>query len=329
MGLEYSAGLLDDPSVDLHDTILSNRLRSSDGCRVLVVDDDDLVRARLVALLKTSNYEVEVAASGEEALAVLKESHCQIVLTDWQMADMDGLALCRHIRTRHHECYIYVMMLTVRATKEDVLAGLAAGADDYVVKGAPVEEILARVEIGRRITHVETSLRTSNQENRRLATTDPLTGANNLRYLMTHLPRELARCRRYEHPLAILSCDIDAFKRVNDDHGHPAGDLVLQAFTLRSQGCLRKTSDWLARVGGDEFVIVLPETTLLGANVVARKLRHVIAAQPVATLTGPVSFTASIGVTALESGATGSGAAALKNLLHAADRNLYASKRRD
>jgi diguanylate cyclase (GGDEF)-like protein len=327
MSLKPHASVLDDPSADLHDTILSHHLNSTVQCRVLIVDDDDLVRARLAALLRMSNFEVEVAGSGEEALKILSNSPCQIVLTDWQMPDMDGLALCRYVRTACYESYIYVVMLTVRDAKQDVLTGLAAGADDYVFKGTPVEEILARIEIGRRITHVEQSLRTSNRENRRLAITDPLTSAHNLRYLMKNLPKELARCRRYGHPLAVLSCDIDDFKQVNDRYGHQAGDLVLQAFVARSTSCLRKTSDWLARIGGDEFVIVLPETTLAGATSVARKLRRQLAAQPVATNTGMVAFMASVGVTALEPENVPAGPAAVDELLHRADQNLYASKR--
>jgi len=319
--------VMDDPSTDLHDTILSHHLNKSVQCRVLIVDDDDLVRARLASLLRLSNFEVEVAGSGEEALRIISAAPCQIVLTDWQMPDMDGLALCRYLRTACAESYIYVVLLTVRDTKQDVLAGLAAGADDYVLKGTPVEEILARMETGRRITHVEQSLRTSNRENRRLAITDPLTGAHNLRYLMRNLPRELSRCRRYQHPLAILSCDIDGFKQVNDRFGHQAGDLVLQAFVARSTSCLRKTSDWLARIGGDEFVIVLPETTVGGATSVARKLRRQLATQPVATNTGLVAFMASVGVTALEPDEVPSGPSAVEEILNRADRNLYASKR--
>jgi two-component system cell cycle response regulator len=324
---ERHVSAIDDPRADLNDTILLHHLQAAPTCRVLIVDDDDLVRARLAALLRMSNFEVELAGSGEEALSILNEAPCQVVLTDWQMPDMDGLALCRYLRTACYENYIYVVMLTVRDSKQDVLTGLAAGADDYVLKGTPIEEILARIEIGRRITHVEQSLRTSNRENRRLATTDPLTNAHNLRYLVKNLPRELARCRRYDHPLAILSCDIDEFKQVNDRYGHQAGDLVLQAFVSRSTSCLRKASDWLARTGGDEFVIVLPETTLSGANAVARKLRQLVAALPVSTGAGPVRFMASVGVTAVEPSSVPQGPSAVKELLHLADRNLYASKR--
>ena len=186
---ERQADPLEMSNVDLNDTILTRRLESLNPCRVLVVDDDDLVRARLSALLRMSQFDVETAGSGEEALRIMNSVPCQILLTDWQMPDMDGLALCRNIRAGTRENYVYVVMLTVRDSKEDLLTGLAAGADDYVVKGAPIEEILARLEIARRITHVETSLRASNRENRRLAVTDPLTGCNNLRYLIKYLPR--------------------------------------------------------------------------------------------------------------------------------------------
>ncbi len=324
---ERQADPLEMSNVDLNDTILTRRLESLNPCRVLVVDDDDLVRARLSALLRMSQFDVETAGSGEEALRIMNSVPCQILLTDWQMPDMDGLALCRNIRAGTRENYVYVVMLTVRDSKEDLLTGLAAGADDYVVKGAPIEEILARLEIARRITHVETSLRASNRENRRLAVTDPLTGCNNLRYLMKYLPRELARSRRYAHPMAVLSCDIDGFKQINDRFGHEAGNELLRAFVARSESCLRQETDWLARVGGDEFMIVLPETSVHGANRVAQKLRHTYSQYPVSTHAGPVSFTASVGVTAVEAAHEMEGVSRIEHLLRAADRGLYASKR--
>ena len=323
---EHKLHPLEDPCVDLHDTILTQRMESSQPCRVLVVDDDDLVRARLTALLRTANFDVESACNGEDALRVMASRHCQVLLTDWQMPDMDGLSLCRIVRSEHCESYIYVLMFTVRDSKEDLLKGLGAGADDYVVKSAPIEEILARMEVARRITHVEYSLRRSNRENRRLAVTDPLTGALNLRYLMKHLPRELSRSQRYVHPLAVLSCDIDRFKQINDAHGHAVGDEVLRAFVARASGCLRDGSDWLARVGGDEFMVVLPETDVVGANRVARKLRKVFAHCPVATQAGPVKLSVSIGITAVDAEAEILAPSKIEDLLRAVDRGLYASK---
>jgi len=318
---------VDEPeSTDLADTILMRRLQSAQPCRVLVVDDDELVRSRLANLLWTSEFEVEVAASGEEALQIMNLRPCQVLLTDWQMPDMDGLALCRTVRADQRESYVYVLMLTVRANPKDLLEGLAAGADDYVVKGGSVDELLARLEVARRITHVEHSLRASNRENWKLSVTDPLTGTNNLRYLMKHLPRELLRSRRYGHPLAVLSCDIDGFKQINDRFGHEAGDQLLQGFVTRTQGCLRSSCDWLARVGGDEFMIVLPETRALGANRVAHKLRQAYVQSPMTTHAGLIRFTASVGVTAVEAAHEIESVSKIEQLLRAADRGLYASK---
>jgi two-component system, cell cycle response regulator len=309
-------------SVDLTDIILTQRREAAARCRVLVVDDDDLVRARLTALLRMAEYEVESAASGEDALRIMSAQHCRILLTDWQMPDMDGLSLCRLVRAQRADGYVYVLMLSVRDSKQDLLTGLAAGADDYVTKSAPIEEILARMEVARRITHVEKSLRSSNIEDRRLAATDALTGAYNLRYLMKNLPRELARSQRYGHPLALLSCDLDRFKQINDGFGHEAGNDLLRALVARASSCIRQSSDWLARVGADEFLIVLPETDASGAERVAEKLRKVFARTPVATHAGAINFTASIGVTALEPQHDIKSAANVDDLLRAADSNL-------
>lgn len=311
---------------DLSDTMLTKRLKMVQPCRVLVVDDDELARSRLAALLQASQFEVEVADCGEQALRMMNEQPCQILMTDWQMPDMDGLTLCRIVRAGQNESYVYVLMLTVRDRQEDLLTGLAAGADDYLVKGRPIKEMLARLEVARRITHVEQSLRESNRENWRLSVTDPLTGANNLRYLMKYLPRELSRSRRYGNPLAVLSCDIDGFKQINDRYGHEAGNELLRAFVARTESCLRQQTDWLARVGGDEFMVVLPETKAQGAHHVANKLRQAYVQNPVTTHAGPVSFTASVGVTAIDVTRETESVSKVEHLLRAADRGLYVSK---
>jgi diguanylate cyclase (GGDEF)-like protein len=157
--------------------------------------------------------------------------------------------------------------------------------------------------------------------------TDALTGAYNVRYLRQNLPSELARSQRYGHPLALLSCDIDRFKQINDAFGHEAGNDLLQAFVARTESCIRKSSDWSARVGGDEFLIVLPETDVAGAERVAEKLRKVFARAPVATHAGAIHFTASIGVTAIEPRHETNRAANVDDLLRAAGRGLYASRK--
>jgi two-component system, cell cycle response regulator len=309
-----------------HDTTIVQQLTPEWQCRVLIVDDDEIVRAHLSALLKKSHYDVHVAASAEDALNILETLHCQIVLTDWQMPGMDGLALCRKVRLEQVDGYVYVMMLTVRESKQDMLKSLEAGADDYIVKGSSSEEVLARMEVARRITHLEFSLRSSNRENRRLSVTDPLTGAHNRRYLMKYLPRELARAKRYNHPISVLCCDIDRFKKVNDRLGHAAGDHVLREFVLRVTRSLRETSDWLARSGGDEFVIVMPETSSKGANCVAQKLRRILVKPPLVVGERSLRLAVSIGVMSLETTCELSNTSGAE-LLRAADARLYADKK--
>jgi len=141
----------------------------------------------------------------------------------------------------------------------------------------------------------------------------------------SQLMKELERSRRYNHPLAVISCDLDNFKRVNDGFGHEAGDEILQAFAKRASGCVREGIDWVARSGGEEFIIVLPETGLKGASAAAARLREVLAAHPISTSAGPLSVTVSMGVTALET-AQELSAVSVSELLRAADRYLFTSK---
>jgi two-component system, cell cycle response regulator len=295
-------------------------------CRVLIVDDDELVLKRLAAQLHLGGYEIHTATSAAVALRILAQTPCQIVLTDWRMPDMDGLALCRKLRATQDEGYIYVLLLTVRSSRSDIVDGLAAGADDYVVKGASTEELLARIAVGRRITTLERSLRSSDRENRRLSITDALTGVHNRRFLMIYLPRELERARRCGHSLAVLSCDIDHFKRVNDEFGHEAGDEVLREFARRTEGCIHQMTDWIARAGGEEFVLVLPEADVAEASVVAERVRLALSAEAIPTCSGPVAITVSVGVCVLQTERE-LREATVPNLLGAADRALYASKR--
>jgi diguanylate cyclase (GGDEF)-like protein len=308
---------------DFQHSALTRQSEAGSSCRVLVVDDDALVRARLSALLHASQYEVEVAATGEEALRTLESTHCHVVLTDWQMPGMDGLALCRHIRLRNQENYIYVLMLTIRDTEHDAMIGLAAGADDYIVKGAPINDLLARLEIGRRITY-QPSPPVKHGGNRSLFYTDPVTGAHNLGYLVEHLPRELARSQRYGHALAILHCDVDGFKAFNDRWGREAGDDLLRALIASAEGCVRK-GDWLARTAGGEFMIVLPETAAKGAHCAANKLRRLFARHPASTSDGTVGLTVNIAVTAVDTH-DAQGTAQLNVLLRLAERGTRAAQ---
>jgi diguanylate cyclase (GGDEF)-like protein len=178
---------------------------------------------------------------------------------------------------------------------------------------------------GRRILALEHSLRAANERNRILSVTDPLTGAFNRRYMMEQLPRELERCRRYGNPLSVIMCDVDHFKQVNDVKGHSAGDDVLQQFVARMQRSIRATSDWVARLGGEEFLIVLPETGFQGAMFVAEKIREIMTSVAFVTREGDVVATSSFGVASTELHGPDL-AMKSETLIRAADQCLYTSK---
>ena len=208
-----------------------------------------------------------------------------------------------------------------------MVTALDAGADDYIVKPCEENELRARIHVGGRILALQDELFRSREQLRRQATIDSLTGLLNRRAIIAALSGELARAAREQKPTGVLMLDIDRFKQINDGYGHEVGNEVLRAFVARSDSCIRKGSDWLARVGGDEFLVVLPETNAIGASRVAQKLHRVFARFPVATHAGPVTFTASIGVTAVDADHEVKDASKIEDLLRAADRGLYASKK--
>jgi diguanylate cyclase (GGDEF)-like protein len=238
---------------------------------------------------------------------------------------MDGLALCRTIRERSFAGYVYVILLTMHDSEEDILAALDVGADDHLSKRVTPAQLLARMRTAQRILSLEHSLKGAVDERRRIAMTDPLTGAYNRRYFMTHLSRELNRIRRFGGEVSVLLFDIDHFKRINDNHGHTVGDEVLRLFVQRIQEGLPRDMDWCARLGGEEFAVVLPQTGLAGANVVAERLRMSIASSAMPTSGGRIGVTASIGISGAQSFINGV-QFSVEEVLHAADRCLYTSK---
>jgi diguanylate cyclase (GGDEF)-like protein len=292
---------------------------------ILLAEDDPVTRMLMTRFLKKAGYEVDAVSNGSEALDKMTRRYYPMLVTDWEMPEMDGVTLCKAIRSLQLDGYVYALLLTARDSKENIIAGLEAGADDYLVKPVHEPELIARLNAGRRILNLEHSLRVANQRNRILSITDALTGTYNRRYLMEQLPRELERCRRYAYPLSVLMCDIDHFKVINDARGHAAGDEVLQQFAARAQKSLRSNSDWVARHGGEEFVIVLPETSYEGAVAVAEKIRSCIAAKPFSTRTGDAWVTASFGVASTASNGPDLTLKA-DALIRTADECLYRSK---
>lgn len=293
--------------------------------RVLIVDDDPLMRERLEYLVNSAGFDAFSAGTGREALEILRRDYCPIVVSDWTMPDMDGLQLCKTLREESFPGYVYFLLLTARDAQQDILAGLHAGADDYLSKRVTEAELVARLRTAKRIVGLEQAMRELIEEKRRLSTTDALTGVNNRLYFDKHLSRELKRVRRFGGPLSLLLLDIDHFKAVNDCYGHGAGDEVLVDFIGRIRAALPRDYDWCARLGGEEFAVVLPQTDLPGAMVVAEKLRQYVSNAPLRTGAGPIPITVSIGVVALSCIPAGV-EPSLNLLTDMADRALYLSK---
>lgn len=233
--------------------------------KVLVADDDpgSLLVAR--AAVERSGHDCLTAADGDEAWALYREHQPDVVVTDWMMPGMDGLALCRAIRARDADLYTYVVLLTSQGSRDDVLAGLEAGADDYVTKPLDPFVMHARLLVALRVTTLHADLAHYRKVLSQQARTDPLTGLHNRLKLAEDLEQLHARSQRYAEEYCVAMCDVDNFKSYNDIYGHQAGDLALRNVAAALLGQVRK-SDGVYRFGGEEFLLVLPRQGLADAK---------------------------------------------------------------
>lgn len=310
---------------DVETTALLPALVSMPAPKVLLVDDDHILLERLTLGVHAMGYEVFTAADGATALALLGRHPMSIVILDRNMPALDGLELCRTIRRGIWPCYVYVILLTAHDDEEDVLLGLEAGADDYLSKRISDAHFRARLSTATRILALEHSLKSALDQRERMAMTDALTGAHNRRYFMRYLRGELKRARRFGTALSLLAIDIDCFKLVNDLYGHQAGDVVLKKLVKRIERFLPHEYDWCARLGGEEFAVVLPQTDLAGAAVLAEKLRRSVAELSIRLGGEARAITVSIGVSGLSAMPLRETTTAEMLLAHA-DRFLYESK---
>lgn len=293
---------------------------------VLIAEDNALLRRILETNLREIGCDVVAAADGREALTILTRSCYPLIITDWVMPGMDGPQLCRAVRNLALDHYTYIILLTSQDSKESVIKGLEAGADEYLVKPVDPAELTVRLNTARRILDLEGSLKQSLEENRRLSMRDPLTGIYNRRYLDDRLPQEVRRTFRYERSLSVVMFDIDHFKQVNDTYGHHAGDQVLRGCAASVLGGVRENIDWPARYGGEEFVVVLPETDLVGAMIVAERLRRRIESHITLIRSGSLSVTASFGVASFSPPDQKEDLTVAEVLLDCADNCLYQAK---
>lgn len=288
--------------------------------RILIAEDDNTSRTMLSAVLKKSGHEVIEAVNGAAAWAAMQRSNsAQLAILDWMMPEMDGLEVVRRIRALKSPLPPYIIMLTARGDKTDIIAGLNAGADDYLTKPFDAGELRARVDVGRRLIEMQAALAESRDVLAYQATHDPLTGILNRRAIIDHLHKELARAERYGDGLAIGMCDIDHFKLVNDRHGHQTGDDVLCAIAKIFSGYIRKY-DAVGRVGGEEFLLVTSMRGGLDCASIYDRLCAIIADSKLETRTGVLSITVSIGVYCDVAGNS------VDDILAAADAALYQAK---
>ncbi len=286
--------------------------------RALLVFENEGILARIEDLITADMLELEALSDEFEALRACNEDFRPVVITD-------SLELIRKIRARQANRAPYILYVAEIDEGNERDAGLIAGADDCVGRRAPERELHARIGAARRIAELEAVLRIALVENRKLSTTDDLTRVASRRFFTKHFPREVERAGRYGRALALILCDIDHFKNVNDSLGHAGGDEILRQFGRRLQDELRHGVDWVARIGGEEFAIVLPETNYEQALDVARKLRNAVARDRFDAQNRRLDITASFGMCGLESVPPGA-RKITQNLVKVADAALYRSK---
>ncbi len=266
--------------------------------KILIADDDRMNRRLLEKTLQREGYEVIAVENGRLALEQLElPDGPRLALLDWMMPELDGPGVCREIRTQHERPYVHIVLLTSRGSKQDIVAGLEAGADDYLTKPWDPAELTARLRVGQRILQLEDRLVEARETMRFRATHDPLTSLFNRGIILELLSRELTRTRREKGCTVVMLGDLDHFKRVNDSYGHVVGDEVLREIARRLLASIR-SYDFAGRYGGEEFLIVLNNCDATQAVVRAEEVRNEIAKHPVQTTRGPLSITMSLGVLA-------------------------------
>ena len=297
--------------------------------RTLVADDDPITATILSTTLARSGVEVIVANDGDVAWQELNSLQPPgLAILDWMMPNLDGLELCRRIRSSSRLAGIYVILVTGRDSREDLVAGLEAGADDYMTKPIDLPELKARVGVGLRVAKLQQHLTDSVSELRatrdglaRLASTDALTGVYSRRWWFDLAEKEFSRSRRYDRMFSLLMADLDWFKQINDTHGHEAGDRVLNQFgTLLRKTC--RESDVIGRIGGEEFALLLPETTAEAAQHLASRITEACRSIIVDVTRDDGHCSCSIGVTQVRPDDE-----RVDSVLTRADQALYAAKR--
>lgn len=304
---------------------------------ITLAEDDPASRELLKRQLEKAGYAVDACENGRAALDSLQRNNGGIVLADWMMPEMDGVTLARTVRelnTMQALPFVYFVLLTAHSETAQIVAGLEAGADDYLTKPYHLQELLARLRAGERIYELQRQLVKRQMELHRanaemaalnlklekIANTDSLTGLANRRVLFERLTEFWSHSVRRDIPLACIMLDVDRFKRINDSHGHAAGDDVLKSVAAVCRGAAR-AHDVAARFGGEEFCLLCPDTDAAGAAQFAERLRNAIESHGFTFGPTPIPVSVSIGVAArMPNHQCG------EELIAAADEMLYRAK---
>ena len=290
--------------------------------KVLIAEDENISRRRLEKFLKSMDYEVTSCKEGLEAWEVIQSENApNLLILDWMMPGMDGLEICRKVRKLAREPYTFILLLTSKSEQDDIIKGMEAGADDYITKPFNKNELRVRLRAGKRIVELNEELLAVQNDLEKQAIHDGLTDLYNRHYMSEILDREFSRTLRYQTDLSCLLLDLDYFKDVNDTFGHAFGDLVLREFAICIKQEARKM-DFSFRYGGEEFMLLLPDTGIAGARNVAEKIRTACEKKTYDDGINSTTVTVSIGVASvkrhqlLES----------KELIAFADKALYRAK---
>ena len=290
--------------------------------KILIADDEAMSRRLLQGTLERAGYEVIAVENGRQAAErICTAEGPRLALLDWVMPELDGPGVCREVRKQKEQSYVYMVLITSKEAKEDVVAGLESGADDYLTKPFDPEELKARLRTGLRILSLENRLVEAREEMRFKASHDALTTLWNRAVILELLERELSRAHRENATTVIILCDIDHFKHVNDTLGHLIGDEVLRETTKRLLASVR-SYDFVGRYGGEEFLVVLNNCDPAFALARAEEIRNTIAQRPMQTVAGAVPITVSLGLLLSHEW----GALSVEELLRETDAALYAAK---
>jgi diguanylate cyclase (GGDEF)-like protein len=289
--------------------------------RVLVAEDDPISRRLIERTLAKWGYDVIVACDGHEAMNVLRYAHApRLAILDWMMPGMDGLQICREMRRYPDEPYTYIILLTAKSQRQDIIQGLDAGADDYITKPFDTHELKARLRAGNRILDLQSALLTAQEELQDQATHDFLTGLPNRLLFSDRLTQRLAEAQRNSSMLSIMFLDLDRFKLINDGLGHNVGDLLLKQVAERLTSSLRGV-DTVARMGGDEFTVIL--SSMIGSSDATTVADRVISSfsEPFQIDEHQLYVTTSIGISVFPTDG-----ADVETLVRSADTAMYRAK---